>query len=63
MADVQIVVLIVLMLLFVVGVVVSVVLAERRQSKKALSDWYDTPADDEVKVLLGVVSPKKKGDK
>jgi flagellar basal body-associated protein FliL len=65
MGNVQVIVLIVLMLLFVVGVVASVLWVERRDSKKKLADWYDTPADDELTPLLGVVSSpkKKKGDK
>jgi hypothetical protein len=64
MADFQVIALIALMLLFVVGVVALVFRVERNRTKKDLSDWYDTPADDELTPLLGVVSPKKKkGDK
>jgi hypothetical protein len=64
MADFQVIALIALMLLFVVGVVAAVFRVERKRTKKDSSDWYDTPADDELTPLLGVVSPKKKkGDK
>lgn len=64
MLDVQFTILIVLMLSIVVGVVGYVFWVERKQTRKDLSDWYDTPADDELSPLLGVVSPKKKkGDK
>lgn len=64
MLEVQFIILVAVMVSFVVGVVASVFWVERRESKRELSDWYDTPADDELSPLLGVVSPKKKkGDK
>ena len=49
-------------------VFVLLVLVERKWSSPKGSDWYDTPADDELTPLLGVVLPKeqtkkkKKGD-
>jgi flagellar basal body-associated protein FliL len=65
MLETQFTLLVVIMVLFVVGVVASVFWVERKHTKKELSDWYDTPADDELTPLLGVVSSpkKKKGDK
>jgi len=64
MLEIQFTLLVVIMVLFVVGVVASVIWVERKHTKKELSDWYNTPANDEDIALLGVVAPKKKkGDK
>jgi len=54
-----------LSILLIVVIFLLLVLIERKLSiPKKKRDWYDTPADDELTPLLGVVSPKKKkGDK
>jgi hypothetical protein len=49
-------ILIIGVLALVVGLMLFV---EKRWSTPKGSDWYDTATDDEVKALLGVVSPKK----
>jgi hypothetical protein len=51
-----------------IGIIVVIFLLlvwiENKWSTPKGSDWDDTPADDELTPLLGVVAPKKKkGDK
>ncbi len=49
-----------ILILGLLGLVLGLMLfVEGRWSTPKGSDWYDTATDDEVKTLLGVVSPKK----
>jgi hypothetical protein len=44
----------------IVVIFLLLLLVEKKWSTPKGSDWYDTPTDDDLAPLLGVVAPKKK---